>query len=193
MGTTKRIPENRPLTSDEKQLASHLLQNCGSPDAMAFLPQLEHVLVTGRCPCGCPTIDLNVPREFRILNPPAQRLIADAFGHVGNKVVGVMILQDDGLLSLFEAYRLENVDDDQFGFPAIETVSKAEWTERLSSRQPRMSSNQLQPFFHGVDATLELGIFGQLQHLFEARSGLVSSGDEVAAVDEQLRADCFFG
>jgi hypothetical protein len=48
-------------------------------------------------------------------------------------------------------------------------------------------------FFASVNPALELGVFGQAQHLFESRAGLVSRRDEVAAGDEQLRADCFFG
>ena len=36
------------------------------------------------------------------------------------------------------------------------------------------------------DEAFELGVFGRLEHLLEARAGLVAGGDEFAAGEERL-------
>ena len=80
-----RIAENRPLSDEERRLAEHLLRYAGAAGADAFIPQIDQVIVTGRCPCGCPTMDLSVPIELRVQNPPKDRLIADATGRTDGK------------------------------------------------------------------------------------------------------------
>jgi hypothetical protein len=46
---------------------------------------------------------------------------------VNGKVVGAMIFQNGGLLSLLEVYRLEDISDDPFGLPPIETIERLVW------------------------------------------------------------------
>ena len=121
--------EDRPLSSDERLLAEHLLKHAGVPDADTFIPQLDHLRVVGKCSCGCPTVDLAVPSELRVQRPPGERLIADAIGRVNGKVVGAMIFQNDGLLSLLEVYRLEDFSDEPFGLPALETIERLDWSD----------------------------------------------------------------
>jgi hypothetical protein len=118
------IAEDRPLSVDERRVGEHLLRHAGVPGAADFIAQLDQAKVTGRCPCGCPTVDLRVPAEFRVRNPPKDRLIADARGRTDGKVMGAMIFQDDGLLSLFEVYRLEDFSDSPFSLPAVETIER---------------------------------------------------------------------
>jgi hypothetical protein len=38
-----------------------------------------------------------------------------------------MIFQDEGLLTLLEIYRLEDVSDNAFGLPPVETIEKLVW------------------------------------------------------------------
>lgn len=125
----RTLAQDRPLTSDERELAEHLLRYTGLPEAQAFISQLDHARVTGKCSCGCPTIDLTVPLEFRVDQPPVDRLIVDATGGVNGKVVGVMIFQSQGLLSLLEVYRLEDFSDDPFGLPSPETIEPLVWKD----------------------------------------------------------------
>jgi len=127
-------PVDRPLTEEELRLADHLLRHAAPPEALAFIPQLAHARVTGYCPCGCPTVDLSVPPEMRVQNPPPERPLADATGRVNEKLVGVMLFQENGLLSLLEGYRLEDVSDDPFRLPAVETVERLQWNEDGSMR-----------------------------------------------------------
>lgn len=123
------LPLDRPLTPEERDLAKYLLCHAAVPGADAFIPQLDHARVTGRCSCGCPTVDLSVPPEMCVSAPPVDRLIADTTGRINGKMVGVMILQNQGLLCLLEVYRLEDVSDDPFGLPPIETIKRLTWNE----------------------------------------------------------------
>ena len=131
----RTLDEDRPLTPEEKQLAEHLLRHVAPPEARTFIPQLEHARVTGRCSCGCPTVDLTVPPEFRVMNPPPDRPLADATGRVANKLVGLMLFQNGGLLSLLETYRLEDVSDDPFGLPPIDTIERLVRSDKSPEQQ----------------------------------------------------------
>lgn len=124
-----RIAEDRSLSADERRVWGHLLSHAGVTGAVEFIPQLDQARVTGRCPCGCPTVDLSVPSALRVENPPKERLIADATGRADGKVVGAMIFQDDGLLSLLEVYRLEDMSDSPFGLPAVESIERIDWSD----------------------------------------------------------------
>lgn len=53
------IAEDRPLTEREKTLLRWLLEH-GAPCGREFLPQIDRTRVSGRCGCGCATIDLAV-------------------------------------------------------------------------------------------------------------------------------------
>lgn len=110
-------------------MAEYLLRHAAPPEALAFIPQLDHARVTGKCACGCPTVDLEVPPEFRVPNPPQGQPLADATGRVNGKVVGVMLFQSGGLLSLLESYRLEDISDDPFGLPSINTIERLVWSD----------------------------------------------------------------
>lgn len=127
--------EDRPLSVAERAVAERLLREAAPSQAIAFLPQLDHARVTGRCSCGCPTIDLTVSQEFRVPNPPQDRLLADGVGRVNGKVVGVMMFQSGGLLNLLEVYRLEDDSDDPFGLPAVETIERMVWFDGSSKRK----------------------------------------------------------
>ena len=121
------IDEDRPLSAAERAIAERLLRECAPPEALAFLPQLDHARVTGRCSCGCPTVDLSVPTQFRVADPPSDRPLADAFGRVDGKAVGVMLFHAGGLLCLLETYPLDDFADSAFDLPAPTTIEPAHW------------------------------------------------------------------
>jgi hypothetical protein len=56
-------------------------------------------------------------------------------GRVGGKLVGVMLFQSGGLLSLLETYRLEDVSDDPFGLPPISTIERLVWSDKSAETQ----------------------------------------------------------
>lgn len=121
------VDEDRPLSAAERAVAERLLRDCAPPAALAFLPQLDHARVTGRCSCGCPTVDLSVPTQFRVADPPPNRPLADAFGRVDGKLVGVMLFHAGGLLCLLETYPLDDFEDSAFDLPAATTLELARW------------------------------------------------------------------
>ncbi|HYA17238.1 MAG TPA: hypothetical protein VEF06_07220 [Bryobacteraceae bacterium] len=95
--TTTRTTD-RPLTPEERATAQWLLRN--SPE---FLPQLDHVRVTGQCSCGCPTLDLRVAdNQPRVQQ--SERTIAEAYGEIEGKLVRVILLQSRGHLVRLEAW-----------------------------------------------------------------------------------------
>ncbi|MBK8479212.1 MAG: hypothetical protein IPL39_23910 [Opitutaceae bacterium] len=53
------IAEDRPLTESEKTLLRWLLEH-GETRGRDFLPQIDCARVSGRCGCGCATVDLAV-------------------------------------------------------------------------------------------------------------------------------------
>ena len=122
------MDEDRPLSDTERSLAERLLRDFSRPEAMAFLPQLSHARVTGRCSCGCPTVDLTVPTEFRVANPPSDRPLADAFGRVDGKLVGVMLFEESGLLCLLEVYALDKFECNEFSMPTAVSLEPAVWS-----------------------------------------------------------------
>jgi len=87
------VEMDRTLSEAERSLAMRLLREFAPPEAIAFLPQLDQARVTGKCSCGCPTVDLTVPAELRVADPPLNCPLADAFGCVDRKHVGVMLFQ----------------------------------------------------------------------------------------------------
>jgi hypothetical protein len=129
------LVEDRPLSADERALVGRLLREFAPPEAIVLLPQLDHARVTGRCSCGCPTVDLTVPPEFRAENSCPERPLADAFGRVNGKLVGVMLFQSGGLLCLLETYRLEDFGDDPFGLPALDTIQPCVWSNEGTKPQ----------------------------------------------------------
>lgn len=131
----RTLDEDRPLSANERALAERLLREFASPEAVAFLPQLDDARVTGRCSCGCPTVDLTVPPELRISSPCTDRPLADAMGRINGKLVGIMLFQSGGLLCLLETYRLEDSSDDPFGLPAIDTIQPCAWSNKWTKPQ----------------------------------------------------------
>src|SRR5688572_30118373 len=53
------IPENRPLSTDERRLTEWLLRN-GSGSGASYLEQLAAARVVSRCGCGCASINFSV-------------------------------------------------------------------------------------------------------------------------------------
>lgn len=129
------LDEDRPLSDAEKAIAERLLREAAPSEALAFLPQLDHARVIGRCSCGCPTIDLTVPSGYRVADPPQNRPLADGVGRVNGKLVGVMLFQSAGLLDSLEVYRLEDDSNDPFGLPAVETIERMVWSDHSSKRE----------------------------------------------------------
>jgi hypothetical protein len=77
----------------------------GTPEAAAFLPQLELAEVTPwRCECGCASINFRVRGHPEA--PPGVHPIADFVFGEGETLSGIFVFEKDGILSGLEVYGL---------------------------------------------------------------------------------------
>jgi hypothetical protein len=58
--THERFAKPRPASREEVAMVKLLLPENGFPDVDAYRNQADHLWVTGRCGCGCPSVDLLV-------------------------------------------------------------------------------------------------------------------------------------
>lgn len=96
--------DNRELTDHERRLMRWMLEH-GSPEAAAFLPQLDEAEVTPwKCPCGCASISFQI--RGRPQAPPGVHPIADFVFGEGDALSGIFVYEKDGILSGLEVYGL---------------------------------------------------------------------------------------
>jgi hypothetical protein len=119
-----RTPLNRGLSEDEKALAEWLLRHA-SPPALSYIPQLELARVVGKSDCGCPTIDIRLPKGT-VPAEPRDNPVGDAFGTVNGESVGIMLIQHGGLIVCFEVYPLDDIRH-PFGLPELHSLQSAVW------------------------------------------------------------------
>jgi hypothetical protein len=97
------IPDQRPLTEAERGLARWMLEH-GSPEAAAYLSQLDQAHVVSRCPCGCASID------FEVAGLPAPsgglRILGDYLFGGEADLAGAFIFARAGVLAGIEVYGL---------------------------------------------------------------------------------------
>ena len=109
---------NRPLTSAEQRLARWMLEH-GTPQAAAFLPQLELAEVTPwKCPCGCASINFQIQGHPEA--PPGVHVLGDYLIGQAEHMSGAFIFESGGLLSGLEVYGLAG--DAPTVLPSIEDL-----------------------------------------------------------------------
>ena len=95
---------NRELTDHEKRLVQWMLEH-GSPDAAAFLPQLELAEVTPwQCPCGCASISFRI--QCKPHPPPGVHPIAEFVFGEEETLCGIFVYEKEGILAGLEVYGL---------------------------------------------------------------------------------------
>ena len=100
--STNRIPEQRALTGEERDLIFWLLEH-GERDSRSFLPQLAEATVIGRCPCGCVSIDLAVGGRI----PPdgaGMDILSDYVWREGDLPFGIFVFAHGGILAGLDVY-----------------------------------------------------------------------------------------
>ncbi len=113
------IPDVRPLTEHERTLLEWLL-NHGTPEAKAYLPQLPHITVVSRCPCGCPTINLAVNSQTASEETSAT-ILADIQATSPEGIpIGILLFARAGLLDTLEIYPL--ADETIFTLPHLKDL-----------------------------------------------------------------------
>jgi hypothetical protein len=109
----------RPLTPRELELLVWMLEN-GKPEARAFFPQLQGILVTSSCACGCPSIGLSVRPE----HAPAytsERILVSAHSDSEKSCVGLILWPENGKLADLEVWEV-GIDERPYDLPAIDSL-----------------------------------------------------------------------
>jgi hypothetical protein len=98
------IPQNRPASADEVEIALWMLQNASRAGDLSDLePSLAGLRVVGRCSCGCPSVDFVVGGQDLTASP-----VADAHGTTADGAgVGVILWEREGRVSALEVYEVE--------------------------------------------------------------------------------------
>jgi hypothetical protein len=97
------IPDERPLTDEEYQLAGWMLEH-GEPEARTFLPQLALARVVARCPCGCASIDFEIAGHSHPVG--GLHILGDFIYGGESDLSGVFIFERSGVLAGIEVYGL---------------------------------------------------------------------------------------
>ena len=109
----------RAPTPCEMELFRWMLEN-GRPEVRAFLPQLEGILVSVGCECGCPSLKLSVrPEHGSVLF--AERIIVEAVSERENSCIGLMLWTEDGRLADFEVWEV-GIDERPYCLPIADTL-----------------------------------------------------------------------
>ncbi|MBB5207998.1 hypothetical protein [Chiayiivirga flava] len=96
---------DRPLAPDELAVVRWLLAH-GTGDNSAFLEQLQLARVTGRCGCGCASIDFSINGKRPA--DPAVRILSDyQWSTEQGHLCGAFVFEQDGLLGGLELWSID--------------------------------------------------------------------------------------
>ncbi|MEU8892480.1 hypothetical protein [Streptomyces sp. NPDC048442] len=105
---------NEPLAPDAAAVLAVLLDGPGAVLA-ALREQVPYVRVTGRCRCGCASVDLGVDRGAVAAAPVHGSPVAEAFWADSEYGAGVLLFTAGGYLSGLEIY--SGADEPLTGWP----------------------------------------------------------------------------
>ena len=103
------IPDDRPLTPEERSLVRWLLEH-GNKQSQAFLAQLDAARVVSRCSCECASINFAVPGHQAAFRGGLQVLSDYEWETDLGAKCGVMVFAKAGLLSSLEVWSLEGAE-----------------------------------------------------------------------------------
>lgn len=90
----------RALSDAERAVLEVMLAE-DFPGAVELRQQVDCVVVSGGCGCGCPSVNLEVPGEVPLAEVTSRTPI---FASVEGSRAGLIVFVDDGLLSCLEYY-----------------------------------------------------------------------------------------
>jgi len=97
-----RSAVSRVLNEREQQLLLRLIAVCNKNDN--YKQQIDHLRVTGRCNCGCPTVDLCSKETEHRPKPPHKNIVDAEFILPNGHVIGVILWANDGQIMGLELY-----------------------------------------------------------------------------------------
>jgi hypothetical protein len=125
--------EPRDPTAEEIELLRLLLPPGAFPDVDIYRAQTDHLQVSGKCDCGCPTVDFSVDTEraaqATFHGDPLLPIEAEA-GQGENYVQLILFARHGWLESLELVY---NAEQPPTRFPALSQL-------RFTTRPPRIDS-----------------------------------------------------
>jgi hypothetical protein len=127
---SKPIPEDRPLTSEERELVRWLLEHgslrSGSRD---FLTQLDQARVVSRCPCGCASIEFSINGQIPPVGEPLEVLSDYEWDAESGAKFGVFVFVKAGLLAGLEVWSIDGLQAAD-KLPKPELLKPIEWTKK---------------------------------------------------------------
>jgi hypothetical protein len=117
-----RLDQTRSLSEPEQRILSFLLAT-QVPGEAELRAQVPHVQVVGKCDCGCPTIDLEVPDSVRQAPVeggrfPVEALVAPKVDEPNGEII---LFLDAGRLSSLEY--VSYLDNPPAEWPSFERLS----------------------------------------------------------------------
>lgn len=97
---------DRRMTSEEQAVVLAMLAQ-DFPGSEELRAQVPAAVVTGRCMCGCATIDLRVELVPRAASAPVHNGVLIS-ADVRDEGSGAFLFVEDGYLSCFEVYSIED-------------------------------------------------------------------------------------
>jgi hypothetical protein len=114
------IPENRPLTDEERSLVDWLL-NHGIARAKDFVPQLDCARVVSRCGCGCASIDFAIDGVAPAHGLPIGVLSDFEWTGPHGELFGVFVFVRGGLLAGLEVWSQDGLANAEL-LPSIDSL-----------------------------------------------------------------------
>ena len=131
-GTVHRVTiASRPLSHREQQVLRYLLAFDPAPEDAAahhsFLGQIEFARVTGRCDCGCATVDLSVDRAQA--TGALQRTEEYAYAEAQHLTEprDLLLFVKDGWLSSIEVVDHDEVHSPELPHPSAFGAAHSAW------------------------------------------------------------------
>ena len=113
------------MTREERDLLRKAIE-MGEGDARLFLPQLEGMMATPGCKCGCPSIDLHLRFGAPAVRNCTQQIVSDLVGKTEkDELIGLILFQEDGKLNELEVYSVDGeIQAENWGLPRLATLKR---------------------------------------------------------------------
>lgn len=108
----------RELTGEERGALDFLLA-ADFPGVAELREQATATVVTGKCDCGCPTIDLSVDRDRARRAPLSERVPVESVA--SDETIWLLLFVQDGWLEMLELAWI--TDDPPEAFPPVESFA----------------------------------------------------------------------
>jgi hypothetical protein len=100
------IADDRALTDEERGVVRWLLEN-GEQRAPRFLTQLASARVSGRCSCGCASIDFSIAGSQPVTDGEMDILADYAWRDTSGHLFGAFVFARSGLLAGLDLWSID--------------------------------------------------------------------------------------